>query len=168
VSSILVVAYNPLWPKRFEEEKKRILLVAHRYIEVIEHVGSTSVPGLGAKPIIDLLVGLRELSLVEQCVEPLKNLGYRYLGENGIPGRHYFRKPDTTYWIERTHHIHMVETDSDEWRRMLLFRDYLRDHPNMAQQYYLLKRELVMRLGSQPDAQTLYLTGKNSVCPIRA
>ena len=93
MTSITLVEYDPAWPARFEEERSRILGVAGAYIEDVQHVGSTSVPGLGAKPVIDILIGLRDISLVEQCVEPLQALGYEYLGENGIPERHFFRNP---------------------------------------------------------------------------
>src|SRR5216683_7406284 len=120
MSSIIIADYNPVWPVLFEEEKARILAVAGAYIEDIQHVGSTSVPGLGAKPIIDIMIGIHDLSLVEKCVQPLENLGYEYLSEFGIPGRHYFRKPPDTVSTLRTHHIHMVERNHREWRKHLL------------------------------------------------
>src|SRR5260370_17787049 len=97
--SIVIADYSPAWPAMFEEERARILDVAGDHIDDIQHVGSTSVAGLGAKPIIDIMIGLRDLSHVEQFVQPLRQLGYGYLGEHGIPERHFFRKPDNGSWV---------------------------------------------------------------------
>jgi GrpB-like predicted nucleotidyltransferase (UPF0157 family) len=159
--SIVVVDYNPGWPLLFEEEKARILAVAGNYIEDIQHIGSTSVPGLGAKPTIDILIVLRDLALVEPCLQPLQGLNYEYRGESGIPERHFFRKPQgSNSWLERTHNVHMVVKGGEEWRRMLSFRDYLRTNPEAVQRYYLLKQELTTRYGSREDAYTGYPEGK--------
>ncbi len=98
----------------------------------------------------------------EYCIEPLERLDYGYLGELGIPGRHDFRKPNTDSWIERTHQIHMVERGNAEWQRMLIFRDYLRDHLLVAQQYSRLKCSLADEFGSHPDAHRLYPEGKTT------
>jgi len=152
--SIVVADYNPAWPAMFEEERARILDVAGDHIDDIQHVGSTSVPGLGAKPIIDLIVGLRDLSKVENCVQPLQSIDYEYYGEYGIPERHYFRKPAGASSDQVTHHVHMVVKGSDFWRRHLLFRDYLRLHSEDAQEYYLLKKELVEMFGSDREGYT--------------
>ncbi len=145
MSAIPVVNYDPAWPQRFEEEKARILRVIGGHVSMVEHVGSTSVPGLGGRPILDLLVGLPHFSLAERCVEPLQRIGYGFQGESGIPQRYFFRKPDTDAWAERTHNIHMVEEGSPEWQRMLRFRDYLRAHPEEVQAYSRLKTELAAR-----------------------
>ncbi len=151
---VVVVEYDLNWPVRYDAEKTCILEVIGAYIEDIQHVGSTSVPGLGAKPIIDIMIGIHDLSLVEKCVQPLENLGYEYLSEFGIPGRHYFRKPPDTVSTLRTHHIHMVERNHREWRKHLLFRDYLRNHPEDARQYYLLKKALADKFGSDREGYT--------------
>lgn len=140
--SIEIVEYDPNWPSLYEEEKARILATIGESIDDIQHIGSTAVPGLGAKPTIDMLIELAELSLVEKCIQPLQTLGYEYLGENGLPNRHFFRKPPGASWTGRLFNVHVVEKGSVEWRRMLLFRDYLRLHPEDAHQYYLLKKEL--------------------------
>ncbi len=92
-SSIRLVDYDPQWPILYEEEKASILGVIGDLIVDIQHIGSTAVPGLGAKPIIDIVVAIRRLALIEKCVRPLQTIGYEYLGEYGIPGRYYFRKP---------------------------------------------------------------------------
>ncbi len=111
-------------------------------------------PGLGAKPIIDIIVAVRRLAHVGQCIQPLQGIGYEYLGELEIPGRHFFRKPPGEDRGARTHHLHMVEYGSDFWEKHLLFRDYLRAHPKVAREYYELKKELVAKYGSDRETYT--------------
>ena len=150
---IIIVGYNPRWPARYEEEKELILgLIGHQVV-VIEHVGSTAVPGLGAKPIIDIMVAVSRLADAEECIAPLPGIGYEYVppSEVGIPERRYFRKGSAE---ARTHHIHMVERTSDFWERTLLFRDFLRAHPELAQQYYQLKKELAAKYCSDREGYT--------------
>ena len=118
----------------------------------IEHVGSTSIPGLAAKPVIDILVGVTSLAAGEQAVPALEALGYEYRGENGIPGRLYFCKGVVRY--RRTHHLHMVETGHEQWRPMLSFRDYLRAHPDEARHYEALKRNLAAQFRDNRQAYT--------------
>jgi GrpB-like predicted nucleotidyltransferase (UPF0157 family) len=141
---IEIVDYDATWPRQFEEEKRRILAATGRYVAAVDHIGSTAVPGLAAKPIIDILVGLRSLSDATNCIIPLTGLGYEYVPEfeAELPERRYFRRVVPR---PRTHHIHMVETRSEFWRRQLLFRDYLRAHPEDARAYEALKRDLASR-----------------------
>jgi len=103
----------------------------------IEHIGSTAVPGLCAKPIVDVLVGLRALELSDEQVAAMGTLGYEYLGEFGIPGRLFFRK------APRTHHVHVVEHGGEHWDRQLVFRDALRTDAEERQRYDAFKRRLV-------------------------
>ena len=152
--SVIIADYKPMWPTLYEEERAHILHVIGDCIEDIQHIGSTSVPGLGAKPIIDIMVGIHDLSLVDNCVQPLQRLGYEYLGEFGIPGRHYFRKPPEALTPHRTHHIHVVKTNHDGWKRNILFRDYLRAHTEDAKQYEVLKRALSKQFGSDREGYT--------------
>ncbi|HEX8636524.1 MAG TPA: GrpB family protein, partial [Pyrinomonadaceae bacterium] len=107
------------WRQFFADEAARIRAATGEIGAVIEHVGSTSISGIAAKPIIDIAVGVKKLEDGERCVAPLKNIGYKYRGEHGIAGRFYFVKGEP-----RTHHLHLVEKDSDFWRSHLLFRDY--------------------------------------------
>lgn len=158
--SITIVEYDPAWPALFERERSRLLNAAGTYIEDVQHVGSTSVAGLGAKPVIDILIGLRDLALVERCVEPLQALDYEYLGENGIPERHFFRNPPGPSWDGRKFNIHIVKTGGYEWQRHIIFRDYLRAHPDAVQQYYALKKELAEKYASDPDAYMRYPDAK--------
>jgi len=149
--AIEIAEYDPAWPGAFERERAAILGALGDLAFAIEHVGSTSVPGLGAKPIIDIMIGLRELAGHARCVAPLQALGYEHKGEFGIRGRHYFRKPVSG---PRTHQIHMVEHRSSFWVRHLLFRDYLRAHPEEVHAYYELKVGLAARFGADVEGYT--------------
>lgn len=150
---VTIAEYDSQWPVMYEEEKERILSVIGHTVVAIEHVGSTSVPGLGAKPIIDIMVAVRRLADAAACVEPLQSLGYEYVPEHEVvmPERRFFRKGLRG---AGTHHLHMVEQTSEFWERHLLFRDYLRAHPKVAQQYYALKKELAARYGSDRSSYT--------------
>lgn len=140
-----VVEYDPGWPGLYERERDLIADALGDLALAIEHVGSTAVPGLGAKPIIDIMVGVRRVADGERCVAPLRGLGYLHKGLDDIPGHRYFRKPVNG---RRTHQIHMVEVGSEFWERHLLFRDYLREHPEEARDYYELKLRLAERFGT--------------------
>ncbi len=163
MSAILLAEYDPAWPQLFEAERVRVLSAIGQYVSAIEHVGGTSIPGLVAKPTIDLLVALHHFSVADACVEPLARLGYGFRGEAGIPQRYFFRKPDVESWADRTHHLHLVQRDSPECRRMLLFRDYLRAHPEEARAYGTLKRELAAQYDTHPlgyaEAKSEFITG---------
>jgi len=150
---VVIVEYDPQWPVQFEEEKERILRVTGHIIVTVEHVGSTAVLGLGAKPIIDIMVGVHRLADARECIEPLKTIGYEYMPEYEaeMPERRYFHRGPPG---GRTCHMHMVELDGDFWERHLLFRDYLRTHPEVSQQYHLLKKELAAKHGSDRAAYT--------------
>jgi len=150
-AAIEIADYDPAWPGAYERERAAIAGALGDLVFAIEHVGSTSVPGLGAKPIIDIMVGLRELADHARSVPPLQAIGYLHKGEHGIPERHYFRKPVRG---PRTHQIHMVEQGRDFWLRHLLFRDYLRRHPEEAAAYQRLKVGLAARFGTDVEAYT--------------
>jgi len=150
---VVIVDYDPRWPGLYEEERDRILAIVGSLIIGIEHIGSTAVPGLGGKPIIDIMPGVRSLADAERCLEPLEGIGYEYVPEYNelIPERRYFHKGPPQ---GRTHHLHVVERASDFWERHLLFRDWLRTHPEDAQKYYLLKKELADRFGRDREGFT--------------
>lgn len=153
---VLVVEYDPQWARHYEEERARIITALGGLIAGIEHVGSTAVPGLGGKPVIDIMIGVAQFEDGEQCVGPLEELGYEHLGEFGIPGRLYFRKG-----IPRTHQVHLVEQGGDFWEDVLLFRDFLRAHPETAEEYYSLKKGLAARFWTDrevyADAKTPFI-----------
>ncbi len=144
---VAIQPYDPAWPHLFEEEKQQLLATLPKeLIGRIEHFGSTAVPGLASKPIIDMLVEVASLEAVHRTIAPiLERLNYdyfwrpKYLGSDDI-GYAWFIKRDPQG--KRTHHIHMLEKSSGDWER-LLFRDYLIDHPDVAKQYEALKYELV-------------------------
>ena len=146
IAPVVIVDYDPQWPIRYQEEKDRIIEAVGHVIVAIEHIGSTSVPGLGAKPIIDIMVAVSHLADAEECIQPLKGIGYEYVPELEVsmPQRRYFDKGSAEARI----HLHMVELASEFWQRHLLFRDFLRDHPQVAQEYEQLKRELAAGYGS--------------------
>ncbi len=149
---IIISDYDPQWPILYEEEKARILEVIGDKVVKIEHIGSTAVPGLGAKPVIDIMLAIPHLADAERCIEPLRSIGYEYIPkyEASIPERRYFRKGPPEAHI----HLHVVEPMSDFWERHILFRDFLRAHPEIAQEYYQLKKGLAAKYGSDHCAYT--------------
>lgn len=130
--------YHADWPYAFAEEASRILAVLPGLR--IEHIGSTAVPGLAAKPVLDLMLGMDDIARYADCVIPLVALGYEHLGEHGIAGRHFFTRDaaDGT----RTHHLHLVARGSDLWARHLAFRDALRADATRRDAYAELKHRL--------------------------
>ena len=129
-----LVPYDPEWPLRFEDERGRLEPVLAPWLDGgIHHIGSTSVPGLAAKPVLDLLAGVRDLRAAEGAFEPLRALGY--LPHPHRPEAHAFAKPGGGDWWEQTHHLHLTEPGSDLWRERLAFRDALRADPALAAEY---------------------------------
>ncbi len=152
---VKIVDYDLRWPVIYAREKDRILNVIGDKVVAIEHVGSTAVPGLGAKPIIDITVAVRRLSDAEGCIEPLGSIGYEYVPEyeKELPDRRYFQRGPKG--VRNKHfHLHMVQHGGDFWKRHLMFRDYLRCHPDVAQQYCELKRKLAEKHGRNREAYT--------------
>jgi GrpB-like predicted nucleotidyltransferase (UPF0157 family) len=149
---IVIADYNPLWPAMFSDERERLLVVVSEWVTGIEHIGSTSMPGLAAKPVIDMLVGVRALADADRhCISPICKLGYEYVPEfeTVMPFRRYFRR--LSDGANDSHHIHLVEQGSDFWERHLLFRDYLRAHQKQAREYEQLKRRLAPQFGDVND-----------------
>jgi GrpB-like predicted nucleotidyltransferase (UPF0157 family) len=141
---IVVFDHDPAWAAMFERERARVQDALGPIVATVEHVGSTAVPGLAAKPIIDLLVGVRSLPEARSCcVEPLQALRYRYMAEYEawLPGEMLFRKGPPGPW---THHVHLMEPTSPRWEEFTLIRDYLRRHTEVASAYAGLKRALAL------------------------
>jgi GrpB-like predicted nucleotidyltransferase (UPF0157 family) len=150
---IILVEYDPSWVQKYEMEQERILDALGDCTEGgvlydIAHVGSTSVPGLAAKPCLDIAARVHPLPLPDERVAALELLGYEHLGEYGIPGRHFFRKGPHEV------HLHVVSFDTEHWPRYVLFRDYLRAHPQAARRYERLKRELASKHHHDREAYT--------------
>lgn len=141
---ITLSEYDPGWPSMFEKEKEFLLARLSSSNPSIEHVGSTSVPGLIAKPTIDLMIGLPEFAQADSLVPPIQQLGYTYFKqyEDLMPYRRFFKKQNGDI---TTHHIHMVERGSEFWFRHLLFRDFLRGNQSTAADYAKLKLKLAQQ-----------------------
>jgi GrpB-like predicted nucleotidyltransferase (UPF0157 family) len=150
---ILVSEYDPAWPREFDREKTRLQSALGPTLLALEHIGSTAVPGMAAKRILDMMGGLRRLEDFLLCLEPLRRLGYEYVAEFNpdIPDRRFFRRLSRRQW---THHLHLFEADGASWRRHLRFRDLLRGDPALAKRYEDLKRSLAERFRSDRDAYT--------------
>ncbi len=118
---VRLIDYQPEWPELFEIEKNKLQNILGNSHILIEHIGSTSIPGIKAKPIIDIMIGINAFNDGFDLAKKLENANYRYKGENGIPGRHYF-----DYGNPSIYHLHMVEINSDFWIDHISFRDHLR------------------------------------------
>ncbi len=154
---VSIATYNPAWPLMFEEEKRHLLeCLPNDLIRRIEHFGSTAVPNLAAKPVVDILVEVTSLEETKNRIVPLLEAqGYDYFWRTDVsPAYAWFIKRDSVG--KRTHHIHMVESDFEHWDR-LLFRDYLIDHPQIAKDYEALKRNLA---SAHEHDRTAYTKGK--------
>lgn len=150
--SIVIVEYDPDWALAYETERDRILDAIGNQLTAVEHVGSTAVPGLGAKPIIDIMVAVADIDDYVHAIAPLEGLGYEYVSEyeEFIPERRYFRKGAEP----SSHHLHMVQRTTSFWHDHLLFRDYLRTHDETARDYEELKKALAAKLGDDRLAFT--------------
>jgi GrpB-like predicted nucleotidyltransferase (UPF0157 family) len=149
--SVMLVPHDPGWPRRFARERAVLDQVFAGCGAVIEHIGSTAVPGLTAKPVIDIMLGVAHLAEAESRISALDAVGYQYVQkyEAQLPDRRYFRKPRVG---PRAFHLHCLVRGRREWVRHLAFRDHLRAHPDCAAAYDALKRELASRLDK--DAYT--------------
>jgi len=156
MGKVEVVPHNHVWRNAFELEAKHVAAALGENVVAIHHIGSTAIPEIYAKPIIDLLVEVRDIREVDPRSSAMKSLGYEVMGEYGIHGRRYFRK-DNREGI-RTHHIHAFETGSAEVLRHLAFRDYMISHPSDAQRYSELKRNLAK---AHPENMDAYIDGKD-------
>jgi GrpB-like predicted nucleotidyltransferase (UPF0157 family) len=154
---IRVVPYDTQWPAQYEAEAKRIREAVGKVAVGVHHIGSTSVPALRAKPIIDILVEVSSLAELDARTHALESLGYEAKGEWGIPGRRYFRRDDASGI--RTHQVHAFDVRSLQADRHLAFRDYLISHPEVARAYGELKQQLAERF---PNDIYAYMDGKNS------
>ena len=151
---IVVVDYDPAWPVLFESLRARILPVVADIAVAIEHIGSTSVPGLAAKPIVDLVVVV-PIDQVATAIGRLAGLGYAHKGDLGVPGREAFANPPDT----PRHHLYVCPVGNTGLANPLAVRDYLRAHPDAAREYADLKRELAVRFADDVDG---YVEGKSA------
>jgi GrpB-like predicted nucleotidyltransferase (UPF0157 family) len=151
--SIQVVDYNAEWPHQFGELRERIWPSVRDIALAVEHVGSTSVPGLAAKPVIDLDVVIPSRNEISSIVTRLDALGYRHLGNLGIEDREVFSTPEN----RPAHNLYVCPRDSVALRNHITFRDYLRVHPSDAMAYSMLKKQLAASFAHDIDS---YVHGK--------
>lgn len=153
---ITVLDYDPEWPLKYNKERDHIIEILKDNCISIYHIGSTSVPGLAAKPVIDIMAVVRSLERTDLAAEKFSDLGYEYLGEFGIAGRRYLRKGGD----ERTHQLHIFQ--ADDWKniqRHLAFRDYMRIHKKERDAYAKLKKDLAQKFPYDIDG---YCDGKEN------
>ena len=151
---IEVVDYDPAWAIKFDIEQGLLNEAIGHVALSIEHIGSTSVEGLVAKPVIDILIEVSNFKSLDQSGESLISLGYEIMGENGIEGRRYFQKGGN----QRTHHVHAFLTGDRNLIRHRAFRDYLRAHPVISEEYAAIKKEAAK---SCDNNSFLYMSMKN-------
>ena len=154
---VVVVPFDPTWSSEFETESKHILYALGDNVVSVHHIGSTAVPGIFAKPIIDILCVVHNVVWLDCQTGAMEDLGYEAKGEFGISGRRYFRKSNRLG--VRTHHVHAFQKGSADIERHLAFRDYLLAHPAEAQAYSALKRELAR---VHPEDRQAYVDGKDA------
>lgn len=155
VRVIEVVPYNPKWKEEYLKEAEKIRNIMKEDIIKIHHIGSTSIPGMSAKPVIDILVEVVDINNVDNYNIDMEKLGYIAKGEYGIEGRRFFMKG----LYNRTHHVHIFQWDSSEVRRHLNFRDYMISHPEDAKLYAELKKELAVKFRYDIEG---YCNGKDN------
>jgi GrpB-like predicted nucleotidyltransferase (UPF0157 family) len=145
-----------MWPKLFEVEKKRLLLALGEMIIEIEHIGSTSITGMAAKPLIDMMATVNSFADYKSAIEPLKKLGYEYIPERVFTDRVFFPKGPSK---NRTYHLSIVEKNSKTWNDALSFRDYIRANKGKREEYLKLKEKLAKLYAND---RTLYTKGKEA------
>lgn len=153
---IAVVPYDPRWPQEFERAAGEVIPALGPSLLAVHHIGSTSIPGMYAKPVIDILVIVEELHALDERTAEMQTLDYQVLGEFGMEGRRYFRRDDSTG--KRTHQIHAFAQGSPHVARHLAFRDFMRVHPDVARHYGDLKRRLAE---AHPHDIEAYMDGKD-------
>lgn len=125
---VFIEEYTSDWVKQFQEEREILKGIVGEKVIAIEHIGSTSVEGLGAKPILDIAIGVNDLEVVSEFIEPLKQIGYEFVYHKEFPERRFFRKGQ---WRAGTHHLHIYKFQGEHWDNQILFRNYLRNNPGV-------------------------------------
>lgn len=151
-----VVPPDPAWQEEFQKESKQLALAMGENIVAIHHIGSTAIPGIYAKPVIDFLIEVKSITKTDARNGAMAAIGYEAMGEFGLSGRRYFRKHRSPEI--RTHNVHTYEVGSPEISRHLAFRDYMIAHPDVAQQYSELKRHLAKQYPGDIES---YMDGKD-------
>jgi len=152
--TVQLVTHHPKWPEHFSKEQQLLFRILGEKALDISHIGSTSIPGMPAKPILDILAAVKMLSDVEAFTQDLNKIGYEDKGDGGVPGRRFFVKGTEA---KRTHHLNFCELNSFFWRSHIAFRDYLEQHPEIAREYSALKQGLADIF---PNDRGSYTAGK--------
>jgi GrpB-like predicted nucleotidyltransferase (UPF0157 family) len=154
---VVIVDYDPRWSLTYEEERRRILAIAGCRILGVEHIGSTAVVGLGAKPIVDIMVGINGLSDANKLLPLLRKIGYESVTRQQDDSGGYYCLDKVVHgegkWLQNFH-LHLMKFRSVTWQRHILFRDFLRDHSETAQRYDELKRRLAAEFGVDRENYT--------------
>ncbi|KPN15502.1 hypothetical protein AKG37_01405 [Bacillus australimaris] len=151
-----VIEYQSSWSEQFQDEHDKLKKIVGDNWIYGHHIGSTSVKGMAAKPIIDILLEVKHISGLDECNHLFRQLGYEPLGENGLKGRRFFRKGG----LNQTHHVHAYEAGHDDVKRHLVFRDYLKAAPERAKAYANKKRQLAK---AYPEDMASYINGKDAI-----
>ena len=152
--AVRLVEYDVRWPALFSDEAQRIRDCARRLMLQLEHIGGTSVPGMHAKPVLDIAAGRPGGLPIDDYIAALERAGYEHRGERGVPSRQFFRRGEP-----RSYHLHLVDVDGPLWRDYLAFRDYLRAHDPEARRFSDVKLALAARFAGDREG---YLTAKSS------
>jgi len=149
-----VVDSNPNWINEFNTEKICLYELLGNLVQDIHHIGSTSIPGLAAKPIIDIILEVSNLDGLDKLSSKMNLLGYEAKGEFGIVGRRYFVKGS----FDRSHQIHAFQVGDENIKRHIAFRDYIKSHPDVKREYAVLKKKLAIECNNNIDQ---YCDGKD-------
>jgi GrpB-like predicted nucleotidyltransferase (UPF0157 family) len=147
---VIIEEYDPRWPQQFELLRSRTAASLGELAAAIEHIGGTAVPGLAAKAIIDMDVLIKSNADLPLVISRLDSLGYQHRGDLGVPGREAFRPPPN----DPPHHLYVCVPECLEYTRHITFRNHLRTHPQDANAYAALKRQLAEKLGSDRESYT--------------
>ncbi len=153
---IQMVPYNPEWRQEFAWEAAQLTNTLGENVVAVHHIGSTAIPNIYAKPVLDLLLVVRSVEALDDKQSEIEAQGYEARGEYGIPGRRFYRRDNSQG--DRTHQIHAFEVGSPQIARHLAFRDYMIAHPDTAQAYSDLKRTLAAQ---HPNDIEAYMDGKD-------
>ncbi len=153
---VRLAPFSDEWARFFAAESARLAgALGGDICAGVEHIGSTAVAGMTAKPLVDIMVGVHDIGRRESCIGPLESIGYSYKGEFGLPGREFY-----VLGAPATAHVHLVQHGGHFWRLNALFRDYLRSNEAARQRYLDVKRDLAERFA---DDRPSYTAGKNDI-----
>lgn len=155
---IIVASYNPAWPHEFAKIENEIMPHIRDLVITIEHVGSTAVPGLPAKPVIDMNIIIQSNDILPNVVQKLAQTGYNHIGDLGIADREAFRYENKPHLM--AHHLYVCPKTSAEHKKQVAFRDYLRQNPEERQRYGEIKTEMAKKFPRDIDS---YIKGKEPV-----